>query len=208
MRQSGPSGGVFPEVYVPLQQTGEVWLWNGSAMSIVVKPSPGGVVGIEPLRRAVAAVDPNLPINSLRSLESMVGFTVAGERFNSVLLGGFSALALLLAVVGIYGVMSFSVRQRTREIGVRVAIGADRSDVMRKVVMDGLRLAGVGAVLGMVGAYVLGRLLRSMLFEVSASDPVTYVGVVLVMTSVTVAACLVPALRASRVDPVEALRAD
>ncbi len=177
-------------------------------MSFVLRPTPGRIVGIEPLRRAIAAVDPNLPINSLRSLESMVGFTVASARFNSALLAGFSALALLLAVVGLYGVMSFSVRQRTREIGVRVAIGANRSDVMREVVLDGVRLASVGTALGVLGALGLSRLVRSMLFEVSASDPVTYVGVVLVLASVTVGACLVPALRASRVDPVEALRAE
>lgn len=208
VRQSGPDGAVFPQVYLPHRQTGEVWAWNGAAMSFVMRPPPGRVVGIEPLRRAIAAVDPNLPINSLRSLESMVGFTVASARFNSALLAGFSALALLLAVVGIYGVMSFSVRQRTREIGVRVAIGANRSDVMRKVVLDGVRLASVGTALGVLGALGLSRLVRSMLFEVSASDPVTYVGVVLVLASVTVGACLVPALRASRVDPVEALRAE
>ncbi|GMR13198.1 MAG: ABC transporter permease [Gemmatimonadota bacterium] len=208
VRQSGPAGSVFPEVYLPHRQTGEVWLWNGAAMSFVVKPAPGGVVGIEALRRAVGAVDPNLPINSLRTLESMVGFTVAGARFNSTLLVGFSVLALLLAVVGIYGVMSFSVRQRTREIGVHVAIGANRSDIVRRVVFDGVRLAAMGTALGVLGALGLSRLVRSMLFEVSAADPVTYVGVVLVLATATVGACFMPARRASRIDPVEALRAE
>lgn len=208
VRQSGPSGSVFPEVYLPHRQTGEVWLWNGAAMSFVVTPAPGGVVGIEALRRAVGAVDPNLPINSLRTLESMVGLTVAGARFNSTLLAGFSVLALLLAVVGIYGVMSFSVRQRTREIGVHLAIGANRSDIVRKVVLDGVRLAAMGTGLGVLGALGLSRLVRSMLFEVSAADPITYVSVVLVLATATVGACFVPARRASRIDPVEALRAE
>lgn len=208
VRQSGPAGSVFPEVYLPHRQTGEVWLWNGAAMSFVVTSTPGGVVAMEALRRAVGVVDPNLPINSLRSLDSMMGFTVAGARFNSALLAGFSALALLLAIVGIYGVMSFSVRQRTREIGVHVAIGANGSDIVRKVVFDGVRLAAMGTGLGVLGALGLSRLVRSMLFEVSAADPVTYVGVVVVLATATVGACFVPARRASRIDPVEALRAE
>jgi len=208
VRQSGPAGAVFPEVYLPHRQTGEVWWWNGAAMSFVLTSTPGGVVGIDALRRAVGSVDPNLPINSVRTLDSMMDSTVASARFNSALLAGFSALALLLAVVGIYGVMSFSVRRRTREIGVHVAIGADRSDIVRMVVFDGVRLAAMGTGLGVLGALGLSRLLRSMLFEVSAADPVTYVGVVLVLATATAGACFVPAWRASRIDPVEALRAD
>ena len=138
----------------------------------------------------------------------MLDLSVAAPRFQGTLLGLFAGLALLLAAVGTYSVMAFSVRQRTREIGIRVAVGADRGAVMASVMLSGARLALTGTVVGAIGAILLSRLISSLLWGVGGTDPLTYGAVAGLLTVVTLLACFVPARRAARVDPIVALRAE
>ena len=152
----------------------------------------------------VSEIDPNMPVVAFRPYGEIVDGNVAAPRFQGALLGLFAALALILAAVGTYSVMAFSVRQRTREIGVRLAVGADRADVMASVPLDGAKLALVGVAVGALGALLLSRLISS----VGGSDPLTYVVVAAVLSGVTLLASYVPARRASRVNPIVALRDD
>ncbi len=138
-------------------------------------------------------------------MEQIVTQSVASQRFNACLFGGFAALAMILAAIGIYGVLAYSVNQRTREIGLRMALGAERSDVLRLILRQGMTLAVAGMALGLAGALALTRVLRSLLFGVSATDPFTFVGITLLLTAVAFLACYWPARRAARVDPMEAL---
>jgi putative ABC transport system permease protein len=141
-------------------------------------------------------------------LDDLVSWTLVGRRFSLFLLGGFAFATLLLATVGVYGVMSFSTGQRMREFGVRMALGAKRRDIVQLVVRDGLKLAGIGVIAAIVMALPLTRLLRVLLFGVTATDPSTFLGVSLALVLVAAAACYVPARLALRGDPVKALRAD
>jgi putative ABC transport system permease protein len=139
-------------------------------------------------------------------MEGIVADSVARQRFSMLLLGIFAGLALVLAAVGIYGVMSYSVAQRTREIGIRMALGAQRSDVMRMTIGHGLRLVLTGVAIGLAGAFVLTRVMSTLLFGVSPTDPLTFISISTVLVSVALLASYVPALRATRVDPMFALR--
>ncbi|MFN0087645.1 MAG: FtsX-like permease family protein [Blastocatellia bacterium] len=139
-------------------------------------------------------------------MEDLIASSVAPRRFNLLLVGGFAVLALLLAAVGIYGVMSCTVSQRTREIGIRMALGARHGDVRRMVIRQGMRLALMGGLIGLAGALALTRLMTSLLFEISATDPATFAGVATLMVGVVWLACWIPARRAARVDPLAALR--
>jgi ABC-type antimicrobial peptide transport system permease subunit len=154
----------------------------------------------------VRQADPSLPVIRLRPLDEVVGDSLRRPRMLMHLLGGFAALALLLAALGTYGVLSFLVTLRRREIGIRMALGAERSVVLRGVLGDGLKVAALGLVVGLVGALTLTRLMGTLLFEVQPTDPATLVGVTAAITLVAVLACLVPALRATWVDPMAALR--
>jgi ABC-type antimicrobial peptide transport system permease subunit len=159
------------------------------------------------LRNAVWAVDKDQPVSNIDTMEHIVAGAVARQRFSTMLLGIFATLALMLAVVGIYGVMSYSVAQRTHEIGIRMALGARRGDVLKMTVKQGLKLVVMGVVIGLVAAFVLTRVMASLLFGVSATDPVTFVSIPLVLMGVAMLASYIPALRATRVDPMVALRA-
>jgi predicted permease len=167
---------------------------------------------VEPLmvavRREVMALDPELPVYGVKTMTAALDQTLAQRRFALTLLALFAAAALLLAAVGIYGVTSYGVVQRTREIGIRMALGARQRDVLRLVVADGARMAGIGAGIGIVLAALLSRLLRGMLYGVSAFDPISYAALTCVLSLVVIAASWLPARRAARVDPNEALRAD
>ncbi len=158
------------------------------------------------LRSAVADIDPNQPIVKIRTMEDNMAATVAQPRFRTWLIGIFAALALLLAAVGIYGVMSYSVTQRTSEIGIRVTLGAQPTDVFRTVVGEGLRFALLGVAIGVVAGLILTRLLGSFLYGISASDPATFIAVAVILIAVSAAASFFPARRATRVDPIIALR--
>jgi ABC-type antimicrobial peptide transport system permease subunit len=139
-------------------------------------------------------------------MEEVVADSLAARRFSMILLGVFAALALLLSSIGIYGVISYVVGQRTHEIGIRMALGAQRSHVLRLMLGEGMKMALVGVAIGIAAALGLTQLMASMLFGVSATDPITFCGVALVLTSVALAACYIPARRAMRVDPMVALR--
>jgi putative ABC transport system permease protein len=139
-------------------------------------------------------------------MENIVSRAVARQRFSMLLLGIFATLALVLAAVGIYGVMSYSVAQRTREIGIRMALGAQKSDVLKMTVMQGLKLVALGVAIGLVAALVLTRVMASLLFGVSATDPTTFVTISFVLIGVALLASYIPALRAIKVDPMVALR--
>ena len=162
----------------------------------------------ETVRRTIHEVDPNIPLFNVMTMEQRAGAALARPRFATTLLGTFAGIALLLAAVGLYGVMAFSVAQRTREIGLRMALGAEQQRVLRGVLRQGLVLALVGIGIGLTGALALQRLLKGMLYGVSGSDPLTLVGVSLLMAVAAAGAVLVPARRATRVHPMEALRSD
>jgi putative ABC transport system permease protein len=208
IRWAGPQRDAMEELYQTHLQTTEVWRWFGRGMSLVVKEEREGALTLSRAQSLVSEVDPNLPVVSFRALREVLDGSISAPRFQSILLTLFAALALVLAAVGTYGVMAYSVRQRTREIGIRVAVGADRAEVMRSVLLDGARLALTGTFLGALGALALSRFISSQLWGVGGGDPSTYVVVAGLLGGVTVLACYVPARRAARVDPVVALRAD
>jgi putative ABC transport system permease protein len=158
------------------------------------------------IRGAVWDVDKDLPVTRIRTMEEVRSLSVMSPRLNLLLFGLFAALALVLATIGIYGVTAYSVAQRTREIGIRIALGARANDVLRLVVGQGARLALIGVVLGMVGAFALTRLMASMIYGVSAADPLTFFAVAFLLVFVALTACYIPARRAMRVDPLVALR--
>jgi len=165
--------------------------------------SAGGV-----LRSAVAALDPDLPLFDVRTMEARLSDSVAQPKFRTALLGTFAAMALVMAVIGIYGVMAFSVVQRTHELGIRIALGARRNVVIGLVLRHGAVLAGLGIVIGLAGALALTRVLQTLLFEVKPTDPLTFTMVPVALMGVALFACWLPARRASKVDPMAALRAE
>jgi predicted permease len=192
-----------PEMYVPFVQ--EPW-WAAYA---VVRTSRGDPARLSSAMRAdVQALDPTLPIENVAPMRSFIDDSVAQPRFRTTLLGLFGAAALLLAVLGIYGVISYSVGRRTREVGIRLALGAAPADVLRMVLAEGLALVGLGLVLGLAGAFLATRALSSLLFEVSRLDAGSWVGVAALLLLAGLAASWLPARRATRVDPVTALRAE
>jgi ABC-type antimicrobial peptide transport system permease subunit len=160
------------------------------------------------IAREVRALEANQPFADPKALEDYLGQSVAQRRFSMTLLGVFSAVALVLAALGIYGVLAYSVAQRTREIGVRMALGARESTVATMVVRESLGVVGIGLAIGIVGALALTRVLASLLFDISPTDPLTFVAVTLGLGAVAVAASYLPARRASSVDPIVALRSD
>jgi putative ABC transport system permease protein len=191
-----------PMLYRPLTQASSL------SMAIAVKTSRDPARLAEPLARAVREADPDQPTHSVRSMLEIAAAATASRRFSIQLLGGFASLALLLAAIGIYGVMAYLVSQRTREIGIRVALGARPGSVVRLVVSYALALAAGGVVLGAVGAAFFSRLIAGMLFGVSPSDPWTFAAIALTLLATALVATLTPARRAARVDPMIALRAE
>jgi putative ABC transport system permease protein len=190
-----------PHVYVPLAQ--DPW----ANATLVVEPTDGSAAGLVPrVRSAMARVDRNRPVGRVRTLTAISSEATARPRFRAVLVGTFALLALVLAMVGVFGVLAYSVQQRTREFGVRIALGASGMSVLRLVLGNASRVIGTGVVIGLVLAFAFAQSVASFLFGVEPRDPVTFasVGAVLVLTAMV--ACAVPALRAVRVDPVEAFR--
>ncbi|HXJ05869.1 MAG TPA: ABC transporter permease [Candidatus Acidoferrum sp.] len=201
-----PGLGIDPqaEMYLPYRQADLVL--PVFQLSVVMRTAGDPALQTSALRSALAEIDPNQPLVRVRTMEENMATTVAQPRFRAWLIGIFAALALVLAAVGVYGVMSYTVTQRTSEIGVRVTMGAQPQDVFRIIVGEGLRLALVGVGVGLLAALALTRLLRSFLFGISAYDPLTFVGVSLLLSLVAVAASFFPARRATLVDPLVALR--
>jgi putative ABC transport system permease protein len=151
-------------------------------------------------------MDPNVPIFDVKTMEQWLSESLARRRFAMLMLGLFAVVAMLLAGIGIYGVMSYTVAQRTREIGIRVALGAQTRDVLRLVVRQGMSLTGIGVGIGLVVAIAATRVMASLLFGVGATDPITFVAIALLLAIVALLACYLPARRATKVDPMIALR--
>jgi putative ABC transport system permease protein len=175
-------------------------------MILAVRTGTEPVSAIPSISSSVRNVDADIPLLNIRTMDDWVSTSVSPQRFAMLLLASFAGLALLLAVVGIYSVMSYSVSRRTHEIGIRVALGASRADVLALVVRQGLVLALTGSAIGMAGALLLSRLMSSQLYGVSPTDPITFVAVSVLLTLVALAACHIPARRAMQVDPMVALR--
>lgn len=192
-----------PDLYYPAYQSG----FGGSGTVFLrTRGDPFAVLG--PVRAELRALDPTLPIFSVMTMEQRAGQALARPRFAATLLGVFAAVAMGLAGLGLYGVLAFSVAQRTREIGLRMALGADGARVIRDVIRQGVTLAGMGIVVGLGGALALQRLIAGMLYGVTATDPVTFGATAVVMAVVALAAAWIPARRATRVDPLVAIRED
>ncbi len=191
-----------PEIYLPHQQLGV------GSMDVVLRSDVPPLSLARAVEQSVHQLDPNVPVSSLRTVQQLVAESISQPRFYVVLLGSFAGLALVLAVVGIFGVMSYAVTQQTREIGIRIALGADRSAVVRMVLQHAMVLAGTGLAIGLVAALALARTLASMLFDLSPNDPLTFAAVLTALTLVALVASYIPARRATRVDPVVALRAE
>jgi putative ABC transport system permease protein len=192
-----------PDLYYPALQAS----FGGTGM-IFIRTQGDPLAMLETVRREIHAIDPHIPLYNIMTMEQRAGAALARPRFATTLLGAFAAIALLLAAIGLYGVLAFSVAQRTREIGLRMALGAEQARVLRGVLGQGLVLAGFGIALGLLGALALQRVIAGMLYGVKGSDPLTLAAVSLLMAVAAATAALIPARRATRVDPMEALRSE
>jgi putative ABC transport system permease protein len=203
VKHSGLNQPTDPAVYTPFSQSDERWR---RFMTLAIRArdvSPGLV---EEVKKQIWSLDNQIPVSDVHTMEELLSVSLAQQRFNMLLLGLFAALALILAAVGIYGAMAYAVDQRTHEIGIRTALGAQRRDVLRLVMRDGAKIAFLGIASGIAGALALTRLMASLLFEVKPTDPATFAGVAILLALVALAACYIPARRAMRVDPMVALR--
>jgi putative ABC transport system permease protein len=200
VKQAGLDAPRTMQIYVPQAQTR-----NGS-MTLVLRTSSDPHRATADVRRQIAAMDRDLAISDVMSMDEVLSASVAERRFTTLLLALFSGIGLLLASVGVYGIISYIVSQRTPEIGIRIALGADRSDVLSLVVGQGMRLAITGVAAGLLGALALTRLMSRLLFDVSPSDPITFLCVAFVLAMVSFVAIYIPALRAAKVEPIVALR--
>jgi ABC-type antimicrobial peptide transport system permease subunit len=199
-RQRGLRTPPRPEEYQPFN--GETY--GGTILVLHTALPPQSLVA--EVRQQVAALDPDLPLFGIRTMEQLISQQTASARTQSLLVGLFAGLAALLAAVGIYGVMAYLVAQRTREIGIRMALGAQRGDVLRLVVGRGLKLTLIGVVIGNVGALGLTRFLASFLYDVKPTDQVTFIAVSLILTTAALLASYIPSRRATKVDPMVVLR--
>jgi len=198
VRQWGLTHKPVPEAYDPFTGT------NGSFLVLHTSRQPLSLTA--DVRRVLAQMDPSLPLFSVRTMDQVIGEHAQGEQFLSLLVGSFAALAVLLAGVGIYGVLSYMVTERTREIGIRMSLGASRRRVLGQVILEGMRLAVVGFAIGIVGAVAAGRVLASLLHEVKPGDPAIFTVTAAFLVLVAFGACYLPARRAARLDPMTALR--
>jgi putative ABC transport system permease protein len=196
---------VDPAVYEPFSQNDEAWRrW----MTLVIKTRVSAAGLVEDVKQQIWRLDNQIPVSDIQSMDDLLAVSVAQQRFNMLLLATFAMLALALAGVGIYGMMAYRVNQRTHEIGVYMALGAQHRDVLRLVMKDGVKLALMGIVLGLAGAIVLTRVMVSLLFEVKPADPATMIGVALLLAAVALLACYIPARRALNIHPMTALRCE
>jgi len=202
---SGPIQAALMMPYALMAQFAPQWF---QSITLLVRAGGDPQMLTSAVRREVLAIDPELPVYNVKTMEAAVEDSLAGRRFSMLLLALFALVALALAAVGVYGVMSYGVVQRTREIGIRMALGARQRDVLRLVVSGGARLSGAGIGIGIALAVGLSRVLRGMLYGVNAFDPLTYAGLALTLALVALFASWLPARRAARVDPNVALHAD
>jgi predicted lysophospholipase L1 biosynthesis ABC-type transport system permease subunit len=202
VRQFGLAGQPTPHLYAPFDQ------WPLDEVTAVIRGSRPTSAVLVGARTVVRELDAELPMYDAQPLDQLVAESVARRRFFALLLAGFAAVALLLAAIGIYGVIAYAVQQRSREIGIRIALGATRDRVVGMVIRQGLLLTLIGTAVGLAGAAALTRFLRGLLFAVSATDPVTFIVVPAVLVVVALLACAIPARRAVAVDPATAIRSD
>jgi len=191
-----------PHLYVSIPQAG------GNPLSLAIRTAGDASSVIPALRRTIAQLEPSIPLDVVRSLSTVVDQTLATRRLTKILLGGFALLAIILAAVGIYGVMSLHVANRYREFGIRLAVGAEPSTLVRLDIGEGVVLAGLGVGIGILGALGATKWIQTLLFDVSAADPIVYLTLSLVLAAIAIASCIVPARRAARGDPLAVLRAD
>jgi putative ABC transport system permease protein len=203
VRRNGLDQEVQPEMYASYIQRPE------RRLNIVIRSAGPDASELTPtVRAAVKAFDAKQIIWRTQTIEQLLSTSVAPRKFNMMLLGIFAGVALVLAAVGLYGVMSYSVSWRTQEIGIRMALGAKRTDVLRMVVRQGMMMTLIGLAFGLVGVIALSRVMVGLLYGVSPTDPLTFTGVSIVLLLVALLACLIPARRATRVDPIVALRSE
>jgi putative ABC transport system permease protein len=197
-----------PELYFQVRQANQFLGGGGGGgvVNFVVRAANESASLEGPIRNAVRELDPSLPVYNLSSMNEVVSKSMVQPRFLALLLATFSGIALFLAAIGIYGVMAYSVAQRTQEIGVRMALGARPHHVLRLVLSQSVIMLLIGAAIGLTGALALTRLMRTLLFEITATDPLTYVSVIGLLTVVALLASYIPARRAAKVDPLVALR--
>lgn len=203
VRYTALESATMADLYFPAYQSG-----FGGSGTVFIRTERDPLQVLDAARRELKALDPTLPIYNVKTMEERAAVALARPRFATTLLGTFATMALVLAAIGLYGVMAFSVAQRTREIGLRMALGANAPRVLRGVLLQGLALAAVGVVIGLAGALALQKVISGMLYGVEPTDPVTLAGVSLVMGAAAVVAAAIPARRAIRVDPMTALRSD
>jgi putative ABC transport system permease protein len=195
---------VKAEMYMPYRQAGSQYWYAPRDLVIRASVDPTSLAAA--VTAKVREVDPDQPVSNIRTMEQVLGEQFQQRRTGTTLLGVFAALAMLLAALGIYGVLSYFVTQRTPEFGVRMALGAQTADILRLVLTRGMSLALAGVVIGLAASFALTRLMRSLLFEVNASDPGTFAAIAALLAGVAFAACYIPARRATKVDPMVALR--
>jgi putative ABC transport system permease protein len=203
-KNAGMDKAAGPELYFQARQVADQLI--GSNVSFVVRASSDSVPLESSIRNAVREMDPSLPVYNLWSMNELMTKSMVQPRFLALLLATFSGIALFLAAIGIYGVMAYSVAQRTQEIGVRMALGARPLHVLQLILKQSLGMLVIGIVVGLAGAFALTRLMRTLLFEITATDPLTYASVIGLLTIVALLACYIPARRAAKVDPLVALR--
>jgi putative ABC transport system permease protein len=193
----------FPQIHLPVAQ------FSNTGVSLLVRVASGDPLSLaNAVKREIESIDPDQPVSAISTMEKNIGSSLAARRLTMMLLAAFAGLALVLASVGIYGVMALSTTQRTREMGIRFALGASRADVLRLVLSKGVSLIGVGLVAGLLGAFAASRALSSLLYNVGALDAVALIGAVVTLGGVAFLACYLPARRASMVNPIEALRTE
>jgi putative ABC transport system permease protein len=203
VKHSGLNQPVDPAVYAPFSQNDEAWR---KFMTLVIRTRVPEASLVEDVKKQVWSLDSQIPVSGIQSMDDLLAVSVAQERFNMLLLGSFAALAVALAGVGIYGMVAYRVNQRTHEIGVYMALGAQHRDVLRLVMKDAVKLGLLGIVFGLAGATALTRVMVSVLFEVKPTDPATLIGVALLLAAVSTLACYIPARRALSIHPMTALR--
>jgi putative ABC transport system permease protein len=201
MRDESLDAELLPEFYTAYAQN------PTRRMNLIVRAAAGDPASMTgAVRGVIREMDSEQTIWRTQTMDELLARSVAGRRFSMLLLGVFAGVALVLAALGIYGVMAYSVTRRTHEIGIRIALGARTGDVLKLVVGQGMLLAGIGLALGLVAAFAVTRVLAGLLYGVSATDPVTYAGITLLLACIAFLSCYIPARRATRVDPMVALR--
>jgi predicted permease len=191
-----------PGIYTPFGVLDDGW----SADEFTIRTSGDPLAIVPEIRRIVSSIDPLEPISDVRTMDEIVDLNVADRQEQMTLLGCFAGLALLLASIGLYGVLSYAVTQRAREIGIRMALGASASSVIRMIIARGLALTGIGLAIGLAGAWAATRTMKNLLYGVAATDPLTFSSVSVLLALIALIACWAPAHRASRVDPITVLR--